>query len=127
MGFSSFLQRMPISAALSKGKDAIVALGTKEKFNQLIQPYGEILELSLDSAARALSATIRLKGEAEPVKILVREYDVSQDQEGQIFVAIDGSRIETSREWLTKLINEKLGEKKLPIPERFGWIVQYLL
>jgi hypothetical protein len=127
MDFSSFLQRMPVSAALSKGKDAIVALGAKERFNQLIQPYGEILELSLDSATRALSATIRLKGEAEPVKILIHHYDVSQDQEGQIFVSIDGSKIETSREWLTKLINEKLGEQKLPIPEQFGWLVQQLL
>jgi hypothetical protein len=127
MDFSSFLQRMPISAALSKGKDAIIGLGAKEKFNQLFQPYGEILELNLNSAARALSATIRLKGEAELVKILVHEYAVSQDQEGQIFVAIDGRRIETSREWLTKLINDKLGEQKVRIPERLGWLVQRLL
>ena len=127
MDFSSFLQRMPISAALSKGKDAIIGLGAKEKFNQLFQPYGEILELNLNSEARALSATIRLKGEAELVKILVHEYAVSQDQEGQIFVAIDGRRIETSREWLTKLINDKLGEQKVRIPEGLGWLVQRLL
>ena len=118
---------MPISGALSKGKDAIVGLGAKEKFNQFIQPYGEILELNLNSAARTLSATVRLKGEAEPVKILVHEYAVSRDQEGQVFVAIDGRRIETSREWLTKLINDKLGDQKVRIPERFGWLVQHLL
>jgi hypothetical protein len=127
MDFSSFLQRLPMPGAFSKNKDALVGLGAKEKANQIIQPYGEVVELRLNSAARTLSATLQLKGETSPVDISVREYSISRNEKGQTVVSIDGRHVETSREWLTKLINDKLGEQNISVPERFGWLVRVLM
>jgi hypothetical protein len=40
MNLSSFLQRLPAARVLTKTKDTLVAVGAKDRFNQMIRPYG---------------------------------------------------------------------------------------
>jgi len=39
---------------------------------------------------------------------------------------IDGRNIETSREWLTKLVRDQLGRKRLAVLEKLAWLIQLL-
>jgi hypothetical protein len=84
-----------------------------------------VLDLQLDTVQRALSVTLMLKGETSPVEIHVREYAFST-VEGKSVLVLDGNKIDTSREWLTNLIRDHLGQRRLPVPDNLEWIVRLL-
>jgi len=126
MNLSSFLQRLPAARVLSKTKDTLVAVGAKERFNQLIRPYGKVLEFRLDTRERTVFASFRLKGELEAIQFWIHQYELVTNKKGQTFIVVEGKDIETSREWLTKLIGDQLGRQKVLVPEQFGWLVQML-
>ena len=126
MNFSSFLQRLPAARVLRKTKDSLVAVGAKDRFNQLIRPYGRVLDFQLNTQERTVFASFRLKGEVEALQLWVHEYRLGENKKGETFILVDGKDIETSREWLTKLIGDQLGRQKVLIPEQFSWLSQLL-
>jgi hypothetical protein len=126
MNFSSFLQLLPAARVLSKTKDTLVAAGAKDRFNQLIRPYGKVLDFQLNTRERTVLASFRLKGELEAIRFWVHQYELVTNKKDQTFIVVEGKDIETSREWLTKLIGDQLGRQKVLVPEQFGWLVQLL-
>ena len=84
-----------------------------------------MLEFQLNTVARSLSLTLQLKGEQTPVEIRVHEYTLST-AEGKSVLVIDGKKVDTSREWLTELIRDRVGEKRLIVPDNLEWVVQLL-
>ncbi|HTD14245.1 MAG TPA: hypothetical protein VK673_03655, partial [Chthoniobacterales bacterium] len=60
MNLSSFLQRLPAARVLRKTKDSLVAVGAKDRFNQMIRPYGKVLTFQLDSRKHTVFASFRL-------------------------------------------------------------------
>jgi hypothetical protein len=126
MNLSSFLQRLPAARVLRKTKDSLVAVGAKDRFNQLIRPYGRVLEFQLNTQEGTVYASFRLKGEIETIQFWVHEYKLVENKRGQTFIVVDGKDIETSREWLTKLIGDQLGRQKVLVPEQFNWLSQLL-
>jgi hypothetical protein len=123
---SSFLRRLPAARVVSKTKDKLIAVGAKDRFNQLIRPYGKVLEFQLNTSERSVYVSFQLKGELETIQFWVREYNLVQNKNGQIFIEVDGKDIETSREWLSKLIKDQLGQQRILIPEHLNWLVQLL-
>jgi hypothetical protein len=115
MNFSAFLQRLPAARVLRKTKDSLVAVGAKDRFNQLIRPYGRVLEFQLNTQERTVHASFRLKGEIEAIQFWFHEYKLVENKRGQTFIVVDGKDIATSREWLTKLIGGQLGRQKILI------------
>jgi hypothetical protein len=126
MNLSSFLQRLPAARVLRKTKDSLVAVGAKDRFNQLIRPYGKVLEFQLNTQERTVFASFRLKGEVDAIQFWVHEYRLVTNKKGETLIVVDGKDIETSREWLTKLIGDQLGRQKVLIPEQFSWLSQLL-
>jgi hypothetical protein len=125
MDVSSFLRGLPGGQALNSAKDRLLATGAKAHFNKLIERYGTLLEFQLNTVARSLSLTLQLKGEQTPVEIRVHEYTLST-AEGKSVLVIDGKKVDTSREWLTELIRDRVGEKRLVVPDNLEWAVQLL-
>jgi hypothetical protein len=70
--------------------------------------------------------SFRLKGELEAIQFWIHQYELVTNKKGQTFIVVEGKDIETSREWLTKLIGDQLGRQKVLVPEQFGWLVQLL-
>jgi hypothetical protein len=126
MNFSSFLQRLPAARVLRKTKDNLVAVGAKDRFNKLMRPYGRVLDFQLSTQERTFFASFRLKGEVDALQFWVHDYQVVENKKGETFIVVDGKDIETSREWLTNLINDQLGRQKVLIPEQFSWLSQLL-
>jgi hypothetical protein len=126
MNFSSFLQRLPAARVLRKTKDGLVAVGAKDRFNQLIRPYGKVLDFRLNTKERTVFASFRLKGEVETLQFCINEYRLVENKKGETFIVVNGKDIETSREWLTKLIGDQLGRQKVLIPEQFNWLSRLL-
>ena len=84
-----------------------------------------MLDLQLNTVDRSLSLTLNLKGEETPVEIHLHEYTLSM-VDGKSVLIFDGRRIETSREWLTALIHDRVGEKRLAVPDNLEWVAQLL-
>jgi hypothetical protein len=126
MNFSSFLQRLPTARVLRKTKDGLVAVGAKDRFNQLIRPYGKVLDFRLNTKERTVFASFRLKGELETLHFWIHEYQLVKNKKGETFIVVNGKDIETSREWLTRLIGDQLGRQKVLIPEQFNWLSRLL-
>jgi len=84
-----------------------------------------MLDLKLNTAERSLSISLHLKGEESPININVREYTLVT-KDGRTFVEIDGSKIETSREWLTTLIQDRLGRRSFAIPDNLAGFIPLL-
>jgi hypothetical protein len=125
MEISSFLQRLPGGKALNSAKDGLVSQGAKARFNYLLRKYGTMLDFRLNTAERSLSVSLHLKGEENPININVREYTLVT-KEGRTFVELDGRNIETSREWLTTLLQDQLGRRSFPIPDNLARFIPLL-
>ena len=119
MGIGSFLQRLPGDSALHSAKDSFLSQVAKARLSRLIQKYGTMIELKLNTTERSLSASLQLKGEPTPIDISIRDYSLVT-KEGRSFLELDGSKIETSREWLTILIQDHLGQRAIPIPDNLA-------
>jgi len=59
-----------------------------------------MLKLDIDSAAKSIALEVLLKGEASPLQIRIGHYEVLTGDESGIRI----SSIQTSREWLTELV-----------------------
>jgi hypothetical protein len=125
MDVSSFLRGLPGGRALNNAKDRLIAKGARTHFNKLIERYGTVLDFQSNTVDRSLSLTLLLKGEATPIEIHVHEYVLST-AEGKTVLVIDSRTIETSREWLTELIRDHVGQKWLVVPDNLEWVVQLL-
>jgi hypothetical protein len=125
MDVSSFLRGLPGGQALNNAKDRLLASGAKARLNKLIERYGTLLDLQLNTVDRSVSLTLQLKGEQAPVEIHLREYNLSI-VDGKSVLIFDGRKIETSREWLTALIHDRVGENRLAVPGNLEWIAQLL-
>ena len=125
MELSSFVRGLPGGQALGSAKDRLIANGAKAHFNKLIARYGTVVDFQLNTVDRSLSLTLLLKGEENPITIQVHEYTFST-AEGKSVLIIDGTKIDTGREWLTELIRDKVGQKRLVVPDNLEWVVQLL-
>lgn len=125
MDVSSFLRGLPGGQALNSAKDRLLASGARARLNKLIERYGSLLDLQLNTIDRSLSLTLQLKGEQTPVEIHLHEYTL-WTLDGKSVLLIDGRKIETSREWLTALIRDRVGEKRLDVPDHLEWVAQLL-
>lgn len=86
MNLSSFLQRLPAARVLRKTKDSLVAVGAKDRFNQIIQPYGRVLDFKLNTEERTVFASFRLKGEVNAIQFWIHEYRLVENKKGETFI-----------------------------------------
>jgi hypothetical protein len=125
MDVGSFLRDLPGGQTFNRAKDHMIAKGAKAHCNKYVEPYGTVVDLQLNTGDRSLSLTLQLKGEETPVDVHLREYAFTTE-EGKSVLVIDGTKIDTSREWLTKLLHDHLGEKRLVVPQKLEWVVRLL-
>ena len=67
--------------------------------------------LKLDSQNGQIQAVVELKGEDQPVELQVKYHLIEQDGKTQMVI----ERVESSREWLTALLNEVALKQNRPI------------
>jgi hypothetical protein len=125
MELSSFLRGLPGGQALDKAKNGLLAKGAKTHFKKLMRRYGTVLDLQLNTVDRSLSFALFLKGEDTPIEIHVHEYTLASEA-GKSVLILDGKQVDTSREWLTELIRDQVGQKRLVVPDNLEWLVQLL-
>ncbi len=66
-----------------------------------------------------------LNGETEILDLELRHFQLTKT-ENLRWIEIEGQDIQTSREWLTALLQAKLGRKAVPLPVQLGWLIEFL-
>lgn len=85
--------------------------------SSLLQPYGRATALRLDTSEKTIHLELELKGETSPVQIDILNYDL-REEGGKYFAS--ASDIRTSREWLTKLAQDRVRGQRFEIPAQAG-------
>ena len=86
----------------------------RKYFNHKYQSLGVMTSLQIDSTNKTASLDIDLKGETQPLHIIINRYQLTREG-GQTFVEI--KELDTSREWITFLARQLVKDKKFAVPE----------
>jgi hypothetical protein len=127
MRINSFLQQLPGGRALTDVKDRFLARAAIDRLNKKIHPYGTMLDLHLNTVEKSVSVSFLLKGEQSPIEVRVQRYEIARADDGKLYVEVDGTAVETSREWLTRLIQDKVGRRKIEVPPDIAWVTEILI
>ena len=96
-------------------KDWLIGKTAVAMLNQsVLKPYGTLKELKLDTQQRTIDAELELRGETQPVRIQISEYELIEEDDAT-YLVLKG--ITTSREWLTTLARDFAVDRRLKLPE----------
>ncbi len=125
MRLSNLLRSLPVGKTLNESKDCMVSARLKQIVNEELKPFGEILELRVNTLEQCAACRVRLNGETEVLELELSHFKLTKT--GNLrSIEIEGQDIQTSREWLTALLHDKLGRKSVPLPAQFGWLIEFL-
>ncbi len=78
----------------------------------LIKEYGEMLKLEIDSENRSMNVEVLLKGECEPIRVQVGNYEyISRNGDSGLIL----KDVTTSRAWMNTLV-DNLYREGITIP-----------
>lgn len=89
----------------------------------LFAPYGQARELHLNSTEKTAEILFDLKGEREPVRVVIGRYELSQ-LDGETFVTIHA--MQTSREWMTEAVRRNVVGQRVKLPSEFAGLLARL-
>jgi hypothetical protein len=125
MRLSNLLCSLPAGKTLNESKDRVLSARLKQMVNEELKPFGEILELRVNTLEQCAACRVRLNGETEVLELELSHFKLTKT--GNLrSIEIEGQDIQTSREWLTALLHDKLGRKTVPLPAQFGWLIEFL-
>jgi hypothetical protein len=125
MRLSNLLRSLPVGKTLNESKDRVLSARLKQMVNEELKPFGEILELRVNTLEQCAACRVRLNGETEVLELQLSHFKLTKT--GNLrSIEIEGQDIQTSREWLTALLHDKLGRKTVPLPAQFGWLIEFL-
>jgi hypothetical protein len=125
MRLSNLLRSLPVGKTLNESKDRVLSARLKQMVNEELKPFGEILELRVNTLEQCAACRVRLNGETEVLELELSHFKLTKT--GNLrSIEIEGQDIQTSREWLTALLHDKLGRKTVPLPAQFGWLIEFL-
>ena len=105
-------------------KDAGASFIVERAIAHRLQPYGRMLNLSIDSKTKRIRLEILLKGESEPVTLNIDQYELTTAA-GADFILI--KKVSASREWIDALLQDFAIGKTIPLPSKYGNMVKSLL
>jgi len=99
-------------------KDKTLSIGVKRVFNYYLKNIGgEMLNFSLDSQNKKIFLDVMLKGEAESLKVEIKNYKITQ-KEDKSFIEFD--EVVTSREWINKVLELYANKQEFDIPNEYA-------
>ncbi len=105
-------------------KDIAISKGLQVTANNLIQEYGRVLKLNVNSQDKSIDLEVMLEGELEPISVKIGRYTVTEEN-GKKFITVDN--IETSRAWLNKVANNFLNGKRFALPQKYADIIESII
>ncbi len=104
-------------------KDRTVSLTARRLLATPLAPYGQMLNLQLDSQNKTLTLELLLKGEPEPVRLTLTGYEILDGSPPRLRVG--GAT--ASREWVAVLLNQFLVGRPVELPANLAPVLRLLL
>ena len=95
-------------------KDKVTGFALRTWLSLKFKRLGTMTSLKIDSKNKTIHLELDLDGEASPIQVEVRQYQLLQE-DGKMFLRVDS--IETSRRWINVLLAEYLVERKFEVPK----------
>lgn len=95
-------------------KDKFTSKTGKTLIATMLQRYGKLLELQIQSREKMISLELLLEGEEKPISIIIERYQI-REIEGESTIVIE--KVKASRPWLENLLQDHLVGKTLNIPK----------
>ncbi len=94
-------------------KDLMTSRAARAYINNVIGRYGEVDDLSIDSARRRIDFVCRLNGEISPIGVTIEKYEV-EEEDGKKFIAVRDSS--STRPWLQAVMRDHLHGRRFEVP-----------
>lgn len=96
-------------------KDQAIAAAIRAYATDKLSPFGNLLDVTVDTASQQVEATLALHGEHGPITIKVEHYRLEKI-DGRTVLKLE--TITATREWMGTLLTRLYGAKpfKLPAP-----------
>lgn len=98
-------------------KDGALGVAIKAYLNDQLSEFGEVQECKVDTRRSRIEIRALLKGEKEPVKAAVEQYELSEDGE-RLYATLRS--FSSSRPWLTLLLQKLFTGKRYKLPSAVG-------
>lgn len=125
MRLNSIFDYLPAGGALADSKDRLISARIKQELNIQLARYGQVLDVKLNTREQNVELSMALKGESEPITVKIGKYSLTKEND-QLWLAVDSQAIEASREWVALLLQDQARRQKLPIPQKYAWLVEFL-
>jgi hypothetical protein len=125
MRLNSIFDFLPAGGSLADSKDRLISERIKQELTTHLARYGEVLDVKLNTRERAVQLSIKLKGEPDPITVNIGKYELIKE-DTKLWLSVDSQSIEASREWLTLLLQDQAGRRRLPVPQKYAWAVEFL-
>jgi len=125
MRLNSIFDYLPAGGSLADSKDRLISSRIKQELNIQFARYGQVLDVKLNTREQSVQLSISLKGEPEPITVNIGKYSFVREN-GQLWLTIDTATIEASKEWLALVLQDQVGRQRLPIPQKYAWLVEFL-
>jgi hypothetical protein len=96
-----------------KLKDDALSWTIAQFVRSKFEPYGELIRLTLDSATKQIDARVHLRGEVEPIDLVIVGYEL-REQAGTLVLRYED--LKTSRQWLSQLLLDLLPDRNIKLP-----------
>lgn len=113
-----------IKDVLHTAKDAGASFFAERHAAQWVEPYGRMLNLSIDSRNKKIRVEVIPKGETDPLTVTIEEYEVT---------TIDGApallvkRTSSTREWVDAVLKDFATGKTIRLPEKYANAIKTVL
>lgn len=125
MRLNSIFDYLPAGGTLADSKDRLISAGIKQELNIQLARYGQVLDVKLNTREQSVELSMSLKGEPNPITVKVGKYSLIKEND-QLWLTVDSQTIEASREWLTLVLQDQAGRQRLPIPQKYARLVEFL-
>lgn len=95
-------------------KDKLVSLAAGKALAHKLREWCTMFKLDVDSKGKVLMIEALPKGELEPIRVEMRGYRLIQEGARTV---VEFDSLTTSREWLTRLAETLLPDKRVVLPE----------
>jgi|GEM_PF-753088 len=109
---------------LSKIKDDVTSFTGATILKKTIERYGTMLDFKIDSEDKKIYFKVALKGEQEPLEIIIHQYSLIKKDNNDYIIFND---ISISKEWLQLLASDLLKNKELKLPEGISTTIAKLV
>lgn len=125
MRLNSIFDYLPAGGTLADSKDRLISERIKQELDIQLARYGRVLDVKLNTREQSVELSMSLKGEPNPITVKIGKYSLIKES-GQLWLTVDSRTIEASREWLTLVLQDQAGRQRLPIPQKYTWLVEFL-